>query len=151
MTGLHPFGEASIFSDDCDLFAGVTELLSSIGSTETGMVYGRLGYLMSDNLELGLSLVQVFGNASSTGSGADAQYYFNPVGKAGAINPYVKGGLFYLSAGGVWTSQMGASFGVALAASETAEYFAEYGVLQQTASGVSQSGSQFNVGIKVRF
>lgn len=124
---------------------------TSMGNTETGMVYGHLGHLMSDKLEVGVSLMQIFGSFSSTGYGVDAQYYFSPVGKAGAINPYLKGDVFFINGSGVTSTQTGVSVGVALAASETSEYFAEYGFLNQSSSGRSQSGSQLNVGIKIRF
>ena len=118
----------------------------------SGSLNASYGYLVTPQLEVGVSVSESFSAGSTTtGLGGQAQYYFGAVGKAGSLLPYVKADLLSFSGGAFSYTQYGGYGGLAYAMTESAEAFIEVGALNATINNTTTSSSQVNLGLKYRF
>jgi opacity protein-like surface antigen len=139
-SSISAFGNYSKFSKDKDA---------------QGNVNVAYGYLVSPQLELGITLTETFGAASMTGVGGQAQYYFNAVGKPKQVNPYGKVDAFSLDGSGVTATQYGLYLGAEYEVSESTAVFLEAGSQSKSAKAggftSDDNGTIINFGLKLRF
>lgn len=120
----------------------------------SGTVFLSFGRLVTDSLELEVSLAESFSSGDTTTMlGGGVKYYFGAVGKAGAVVPYVRAGLQSASSsgGGARTSIIQAGGGVEFTMSESAATFVEAAYARYSTGNFTDNGVQVNVGIKLRF